>query len=161
MKGKTAQQLLDELKADPAWRARRAEQERALAERDIAAAMDESELVAELRAAGYDVDSVYDLVNNAPHPVLPRRFVGPYPAAYPVLVRHLELPHLPAIREGIIRALTVKDGGSMVEAALLAAFKRETHPPMRWVVANALRTAMPPHRRRKYPEISAALKTAG
>ena len=50
------------------------------------------------------------------------------------------------------------DGGSLVENALLSEFERETNGELRWVLANALRTAMPYHRRRKYPEIRRVLK---
>jgi len=158
MTRKTAEQLLRELEADPQWRAARDRREAALTERAGDAAADERELVAELRAAGYDVDSVYDLVNNAPHPVLARRFIGPYPNAYPTLIRHLGLPHVHAIREGIIRALTIRDGGPTVATALLAAFEQEPEPGLRWVLANALRVAMPYRQRRRYPDIAAALK---
>src|SRR5690242_4230961 len=109
MPRKTPGELLSELESNPAWRAAREARDRARAVRAEAVASDERELVAELRACGYDVDSVYDLVNNAPHPVLARRFLGPYPAAYPVLVRHLDVPHMRVVREGVIRALTVRD----------------------------------------------------
>lgn len=158
MPRKTAAELLTELEADPAWRAERDRRDAELAERAAAAAADERELVAEVRAAGYDIGSVYDLVNNEPHPVLARRFVGPYPDAYPVLVRHLGVPHGKAIRAGVIRALTVRDGGPDVAAALFAAFGREEDPGLRWVLANALRVAMPYRQRRRHPEIAAAFK---
>ena len=155
MKAKTAAEFLRELEADPELRANRQRQERELTERATVHAADERELVTEIRAAGYEVDSVYDLVNNTPHPVLPRKFIGPYPRAYPALLRHLDMPHGKPIREGIIRALTVRDGGPEVEAALFRAFSKEDHPDLRWVLANALKVAMPYHRRRKHPEIAA------
>lgn len=161
MKSKTAAALLAELRANPEWVKRRADTDRVLAERAAICDADELELVNEIRAVGYDIDSVYDLINNTPQPVLVRRFLGPYPAAYSILVRHLSLPHVPKIREGIVRALTVKDGGRAVEDALLAAFESEVIPHLRWVIANALRTAMPSHRRKKYPEIAAALRWPG
>lgn len=114
---------------------------------------DESQLVEEIRQCGYAVNSVYDLVNNSPHPVLERAFTGPYEKAYPVLIKHLDLDHERIIREGIIRALTVKDGGKEVEEALLKQFNSEENSDTKWVLANALKTAMPYHRRKKYPEI--------
>lgn len=158
MKRTTAEELLAGLAADPGWLAERAARDRELALRDAALAMEEARLVADIRGAGYAVTSVYDLVNNDPHPVLERPFTGPYPAAYPVLIRHLSLPYTPAIREGIIRALTVPDGGAGVQAALLHELSVEADPHLRWVIANALRTAMPYHRRKKHPEIAAALR---
>jgi hypothetical protein len=147
------------LDADPEYQARRAEMDRQAAELARICAEDQQMLVAEIRQLGYDIDSVYDLVNNVPHPFLERRFIGPYPDAYPTLVRHLSLPHHPRVREGIIRALTVKDGGRLVEDALLGEFRKESDKMLRWVLANALRTAMPAHRRRKHPEIASALKS--
>jgi hypothetical protein len=153
----TAAELMAELEADPEWVAQRDAKEREReAHRQVCTA-DQTELVREIRDAGYDIDSVWDLVNNTPHPILERRFLGEYPCAYPILVRHLSVPHRKEIREGIIRALTVKDGGSEVEAALLNCFQSETDDNLRWVLANALRTAMPYHRRKKYPEIKAVL----
>ena len=161
MAHKTAAEFAAELEQDPAWRAERDRRERELAERAEALRVEEQELVAELRSVGYEVDSVYDLVNNTPHPHLKRRFVGPYPLAYPILVRHLSRAYSRPIREGVIRALTVRDGGSAVETALLAEFDRESDSQVRWVLANALRTAMPYHRRRKRPAIAQTLKGGG
>ena len=153
----TAAELMAELEANPEWVARRHAKEREREEHRKVCVADERRLVREIRDAGYDIDSVWDLVNNTPHPVLERRFLGEYPDAYPILVRHLSVPHRKETREGLIRALTVKDGGTDVESALLQCFHSETDENMRGVIANALRTAMPYHRRKKYPEIKAAL----
>jgi hypothetical protein len=152
-----AEDLVRRLNADPEYLARRAAIEHQQAELRAECAADEQLLVAEIRERGYDIDSVWDLINNTPHPVLRRRFLGPYPQAYEVLIRHLSLPHHPRVREGVIRALTVKDGGRTLEDVLLREFAAEGEPELRWVLANALRTAMPYHRRRRHPEIAAAL----
>ena len=154
----TAAELAAKLAVDPAYQARVRERDAELGRRAAECAADERLMVAEIRRLGYDIDSVWDLVNNAPHAVLKRRFVGPYPRAYPVLVRHLSVDHTPAVREGVIRALTVRDGGVLVEAALLAEFEREQRPPLRWVLANALRIAMPYSKRRRRPEIAEAYR---
>ncbi len=153
----TAAELMAELEADPEWVAQRDAKERKRQAYVQICSADEAELVREIRDAGYDIDSVWDLVNNIPHPILERRFLGEYRLAYPILVRHLFVPHRKEIREGIIRALTVKDGGSEVESTLLDCFQSETNDSLRWVLANALRTAMPYHRRKKHPEIKAVL----
>ena len=157
-KPKTAAELMAELEADPKWVADQGRRARELAALDEVLAADEALMVAEIRGLGYDIDSVWDLVNNTPHPVLERRFIGGYEKAYPTLVRHLELAHHRRTREGVIRALTVRDGGEMVETALLAALHEESDPELRWVAASALRVAMPYHRRRKHPEIKQALE---
>src|ERR1041385_5580317 len=83
-----AQELARQIEQDPEWVARRDEREREFAALEATLREDQRLLVAELRGLGYDVASVWDLVNNTAHPVLKRRFIGPYPAAYPVLVRH-------------------------------------------------------------------------
>ncbi|MEX1094785.1 MAG: hypothetical protein WED34_01985 [Planctomycetales bacterium] len=156
-----AAEFLAELEADPEYQARRAELDKRHAARVAELAEAEKPLVEELRVAGFDIDSASDFINNDPHPVLPRRFIGEYHDAYPILMRHLRLPHHPAVREGIIRALTVRDGGRLLEQALLDEFAIETDPHLRWVLANALRTAMPYHRRRKFPEIKAVFEGTG
>jgi hypothetical protein len=155
---KTAAELAAELEGDAKWVAERDRRDRELEAFAEVLRADEALMVAEIRAAGYDVDSVWDLVNNVPHPVLERRFTGGYVDAYPILVRHLRLPHHPRIREGVIRALTVRDGGPLVEAALLSALQEETRAELKWVLGNALRVAMPYRRRQKHPEIKEALK---
>jgi hypothetical protein len=153
----TAEELLNELESDPEWVTQRDTREREHALLEAETAKHERALVEEIREVGYKIESVWDLVNNAPHPVLKRNFVGPYEGAYSVLIHHLKLPYVREVREGIIRALTVKDGGPELEAALLAELDNEPDPALKWVLGNALRTAMPYHRRQKYPQIKEAL----
>jgi hypothetical protein len=147
-----------QLEADPEWVAKRDAREKEQARRKAEIAKHERKLVGEIRELGYAIDSVWDLVNNTPHPVLERNFIGPYERAYPVLVRHLKLPYIREVREGIVRALTVKDGGAELEAVLLDEFYKENDPTLKWALGNALRTAMPYHRRRKHPEIRETLQ---
>jgi hypothetical protein len=59
----------------------------------------EAPLVEELRAAGFNVESAWDFVKTP----------GSYPKAVPILLAHLTRPYPPAIREGIARALCVRD----------------------------------------------------
>jgi hypothetical protein len=59
----------------------------------------EAPLVDELRKAGYEVGSVWDLVNTS----------APYPDAIPILLAHLQRPYPDRVREGIARALAVPD----------------------------------------------------
>ena len=153
-----AEELLAELEDDPTYQQRRAELDGQIAKLAAECASDEKDLVQEIRALGYDIESVYDFVNNSPHPFLERRFVGPYSKAYATLVSHLKKPHHPRIREGIVRCLTVKDGGKLVEEALIEEFRFETDTNLRWVFANALRTAMPSHSQQNYPEIDEVFK---
>jgi hypothetical protein len=157
----TADELMRELESDPEWVAKREERERQQAKHRAALDADEMELVREIRNVGYQVTSVWDLVNNTPHPHLERNFVGEYPAAYPILLKHLRMEHHPRIREGIIRALTVPDGGNEVAWELLGQFEKERDAQMKWVIANALRTVMNRSARKKYPEIDDYYKNPG
>jgi hypothetical protein len=59
----------------------------------------ERPLVDELRSAGIQVDSIDDLVNTA----------KPYPRALPILLENLRKPYPNGVREGILRAMAVKD----------------------------------------------------
>jgi hypothetical protein len=156
----TAGELMAQLNSDPEYLARIAEQDRCIAKLVAEVAEEEDRIAREAAKLGYKITSVWDFVNNTPHPFLPRPFVGPYDRAYPMLVRHLRLPHQPRIREGIIRALTVKDGGQLVSAALYQEFIVEKDPAVRWVLANALRAAMPLKERKEHPEIAEVLKRA-
>ena len=154
----TAAELMAELAKDPEYLAMREEQERRMAA-FVAEFADEEALISkEAATVGYRITSVWDFVNSDPHPVLEREFVGPYDRAYPMLVRHLRLEHHSRVREGVIRALTVRDGGELVWRALLDEFDRETDAELKWVLANALRTAMPYRLRRKRPDIAQVRK---
>ena len=85
-----ADELMRELESDPSWVAKRDERERKQAERRKVLDADQKQLVDEICAAGYQVQSVWDLVNNTPHQFLERNFVGEYPDAYPILIKHLK-----------------------------------------------------------------------
>jgi hypothetical protein len=156
----TAGELIAKLNDDPEYLARIAEQDRRIAKFVAEVADEEYQISRQAEKLGYKITSVWDFVNNSPHPILPRPFVGPYERAYPMLVRHLRLPHHPRIREGVIRALTVKDGGQLVSDALYQEFITEKDSGVKWVLANALRTAMPLKERKKHPEIAKVLKHA-
>jgi hypothetical protein len=123
---------------------------------------DEGILVRELRSLGFDVESVRDFVNaGSPHEFLRSRVSPDYEAAFPVLVRHLGVEHHARIREGIIRALTIRKAPAPVWRALLAEFEAESDPSLRWVLANSLRRAMPTSERRKRPEIHRVFRRGG
>ena len=156
----TAGELMAQLNGDPEYLARIAEQDRQIAKFVAEVAEEEDRIAREAAKLGYEISSVWDFVNNAPHHFLPRPFVGSYERAYPMLVRHLRLPHHPRIREGIIRSLTVKDGGQLVSAALYHEFITEKDSGLKWVLANALRSAMPLKERKQHPEIAKVLKRA-
>jgi hypothetical protein len=154
----TAEELMAELSKDPEYLARCAQLEAGRAAFHAKYADEDALISKEVAVVGYRIRSVWDFVNNQPHPVIDFPFCGPYERAYPILVRHLSVKHHPRVREGLIRALTVRDGGPIVWESLLAEFRKEAAPDMQWLLANALKVAMPYKLRRKHPEIAAAFK---
>jgi hypothetical protein len=98
-KGVTATELMGQLNADPEYQRRKAKFEAELQQRAEAWRRAEQPIVKDLRRAGHDVISVWDLVNTA----------TPYPDALPVLLEHLEAGGYPdRVMESLGRALAVK-----------------------------------------------------
>ena len=155
---RTAADLSTDLAKDPEHLARVAERDRRIAARLAEMAPEQAQIAKEAAQLGYKISAVSDFINNSPHPFLPRPFVGPYERAYPLLIKHLAIPHHPAVRESIIRALTVRDGGDEVAQALLDQFYVESDHNLRWVLANALKVAMPLRKRKLHPEIARVYK---
>ena len=91
----TAADLLAQLEKDPDFAARREKQDRVVKARAEALQQEEAPLVADLRAVGFDVASVWDLANSS----------RDYGEAVPLLLSHLARPYSSSIREGIARAL--------------------------------------------------------
>ena len=129
--GKTASELLRELAQNEEYQSRMREQELERRNFDELLSKDEAELVQELNQSGHDVESVWDFVNTS----------QPYPNAIPILIDHLSKNHHPRIREGIVRALTVKEARGVATNALIKEYKESTDESeggYKWVVANAL-----------------------
>lgn len=95
----TAGELMAKLQADPEFVARQQAKENELNERSDRIRRDEEPLLKDLREVGWDVQSVWDLVNTA----------TAYPEAIPILLKHLLLPYCDVVREGIARALAVPE----------------------------------------------------
>ncbi len=68
-------------------------------ERSARLRAEEAPILADLRALGRNLDSVWDLVNSSTK----------HPDAIPVLLKHLPLPYSDRIREGIARSLALVD----------------------------------------------------
>ncbi len=95
----TASELMEELNSDPDYKARVAERDRKIERQAAVWEAEEEELVFDLRSAGFAVESVWDFVNTS----------TPYPAAIPILLDHLQRDYSDRTREGIARALAVRD----------------------------------------------------
>jgi len=93
----------------------------------------EKPLMEELNEAGFAVTSAWDLVNTKAR----------YPAAVPILLKHLMRPYPERVREGIARALAVPEA-RMGWETLLQAFRDETDTTtsgVKWALALALGAA--------------------
>ena len=89
-----------ELQQDPEYRRNQAERFARLLQEEAELTAIEGPLLADLRAVGIDLSGgVWDLVNMR----------APYPKALPVLLRHLRLDYPVRIREGIARAMAVRE----------------------------------------------------
>jgi HEAT repeat protein len=95
----TAEEWMAELEANPDFVAHRDERERERQRNEAKWRQAETPLVEELRGAGLDVEWSWDLVNTS----------KPYPEALPILLEHLQRSYPDRVREGIARALAVRD----------------------------------------------------
>jgi hypothetical protein len=68
-------------------------------DRSVRIRIEEEPVLSELREAGWNVQSVWDLVNTS----------TPYPEAIPVLLKHLQFPYSDVVKEGIARSLAVPE----------------------------------------------------
>ena len=99
---------------------------------------DRIRVVRALQETGLAVESVYDLVNS------PR----PYPQAIPVLLRLLGDVEDDRTKEGIVRALGVKEARGVAAPALIEEFKRidpeqtGSRQDLKWAIGNALSVVM-------------------
>lgn len=138
----TAKEEQDILDRDPQYQAMMAEKRRQWAEKAAIARADEEPLVAALTTAGWpqavrqcgEWRSVWDLVNTA----------EPYPHLLNVLADHLARSYLKRTREGIARALAVREAkGTSIPGVLMDELKKETDPnegpnSYRWALINTL-----------------------
>jgi hypothetical protein len=127
-KSMPASELDELLHSCPEWVAQNAAREAKRAEAEAKFRIEEEPIIADLAAAGFEVGSVWDLVNTN----------AKYPAALPVLLNHLRHTYHQRIREGIIRALTVKEARGIAGEAILDELRGETDSENRWALANAL-----------------------
>ena len=97
-------------KNDPEWLATqdRLREERRRQATEAVLLENEAPLAQDLRAAGYDVQSAWDLFNRK-QPWRKDVPIPPYQAAIPILIGHLQRPYHFRVREGIVRALITRD----------------------------------------------------
>jgi len=155
-----SRQLFAQMRRNPHLKAIRRQRHRELMRQRALVAADERDLVREIRAVGYPITSIFDLTyQRGPGSAglfrrnFRRRFSGPYPLAYPILARHLSLPHCALVRTRIASALRSGDTAEDVKQALLAAFNAEQDKDVRFSLATALYCSLGRLRSMDYPEI--------
>ncbi len=75
----------------------------------------EAPLIEDLHAAGFEVESAWDLVNTA----------EPYPEALPILLEHLARDYPDRLREGMARAMAVGPDARFAWDRLVQLYKEE------------------------------------
>ena len=129
--GRTAEEVMAELEADPGWVARRDEGERERQQSGEENMRAEAPLRAELAQFGFDVESVADLYN--------RRMK--YEAAVPILLEWFPRIENSAVKESVARALTVRWARPRAAPVMLEELRRLRESEdrgLRFAVANAL-----------------------
>jgi hypothetical protein len=137
-KRQTAAEFLAELQRDPDYVDRIQKRDARIADTEQELTRAEARLVEDLRAAGAEIESVWDLVNSR------RR----YPNLIPTLLSHLRRKYPQRIREGIARALAVPDA-RVGWNKLVQAFMAESGPvdpvlgvnEMKWALHLAIAAA--------------------
>lgn len=132
-KAMTAAELMAELQGDPEHQQRMRKIE--LARQKVTEELrdDQVSLVADCKAVGVPISSVWDLVNTSES----------YEAAIPVLARHLSYEHRPRTIEGIVRALTTPESRGVAFSSLVALFRRtvDSQSELKWLLGAAIAEA--------------------
>jgi hypothetical protein len=95
---------------------------------------EETELVKDLNSVGLNILSVWDLVNTK----------DKYPKAVPLLLAHLGKDYSDKSKEGIIRALAVKEAIGKASLVLITEYNRMPKDKMllRWAIGNTIYTTI-------------------
>jgi HEAT repeat protein len=89
--------------------------------------VDDARIAGALRAEGIHVSSIFDLVNS------------PDPRAIPVLLRFLDQDLDPWVKEGLVRALSIKEARRLALLPMISEFKRPNlSDSLRWSIGNAI-----------------------
>jgi hypothetical protein len=114
--------------SDEAYQTSLAEQRDRLAALAAACAVDEHQLVLQLRDLGVRATSVWDLIAEG----------GAPPRAVPLLVSHLVSTHHERIWEGIVRALSVLHARPLALPVLIDQYRAEGNAHRRGILAHAI-----------------------
>ena len=124
----TAEQLMNQLQADPKWVSERVTREVRRKSLEEQFEAEEAPIIADLAAAGADTTSTGDFVGKLAAP----------PEASRILVRHMGRGYSLAVREALIRALGVPWAREAAFEPLCAMYRIERDPHFSFLIANAL-----------------------
>jgi len=95
---------------------------------------EEIELIKELNLIGINISSVWELVNTKEK----------YLNAIPILLKHIQKNYHEKNKEGIVRALAVKEAIGIASPVLIAEYHRVPKDKMllRWVIGNTIYTTI-------------------
>ncbi len=101
---------------------------------EVAYAKDEKPLVEDLVKAGMNITSSWDLVNTK----------SSYKSAIPILLEHLSKPYHLKNKEGIIRALAVKEAKGVACRAIIDEYNKapKNDSNYRWALGNTMAVIM-------------------
>ncbi|MFP9099859.1 HEAT repeat domain-containing protein [Flavobacterium sp. RHBU_24] len=101
---------------------------------EIERAKEHQTLTYELSNIGIKITSIWDLVNTKVK----------YPTAIPILLKHLRLNYSDQVKEGIVRALIVKEAKGIATSALIAEYEKtpKEKDNLRWVIGYAIANTM-------------------
>jgi HEAT repeat protein len=127
----TAAELMDQLRQDSTFLVREQERERRLERLRKEARLAAAPVLEELAKAGFVLETVADLYNKKVN----------YKGAIPILLRWLPRVENVAVKESIVRALSVPWAKSLAAPALIEEFRWAQDPSgsgIKWAIANAL-----------------------
>ncbi|GGH22208.1 HEAT repeat domain-containing protein [Mucilaginibacter phyllosphaerae] len=89
-----------------------------------------SDLISELKEVGYDFNDVWQMVNTK----------KPYPKAIRILLKYLPKDYHDKNKEGIVRALTVKEAVGIASPLLIVEYNKtpKNKLALRWAIGNAI-----------------------
>jgi hypothetical protein len=131
---KTAAEFMAELQRDQKYQEMIYEKEKKRKELELQLSIDEKKLIDELISVGVTVSSVWDLVNTKES----------YPAAIPVLIKHLSKNYHYKNKEGIVRALSVREAIGKATPVLIEEYNRTPKEltSYRWAIGNSVFTTI-------------------
>ncbi|WP_343540217.1 hypothetical protein [Sphingobacterium thalpophilum] len=130
----TAAEFQEQLLQDEEYQKWLKEKEQVRIALEAAYAEDEKPLVEDLKKAGLNITSSWDLVNTKSR----------YKPAIPILLEHLPKPYHLKNKEGIVRALAVKEAIGKASSVLISEYNRTPKDKvlLRWAIGNTIYTTI-------------------